>query len=764
MPWPQSRDYNEAVQNPSFSFEDADLRTAEAVTNVLGLPAPRSGNFADVYQLRSPDGRRSWAVKCFTRHIAGLQDRYREISVHLDRARLPFTVAFDYLERGVRIGGEWYPILKMDWIEGQTLNQFCQLNLDSPRVFDSLAALWLKLAQRLRQAQIAHADLQHGNVLLIPAKADNRLAMKLIDYDGMHVPALVGKPSGELGHPAYQHPQRLRENIYSIKVDRFSHLVIYCALRALAINGQDLWKRYDNGDNLLFTAQDFQTPGQSAVLKELWYQADPELHACVGHVILACAQQLGQVPFLDALVNGAKVQPLTVGQESEAAEIVGAEGKRPSAYLDRSPIVHETVELPTLPEILELEPVDSHRDRSGRNSTDVVASTPSASAIQPARGAESKAITPPAPITGPFADPNAPVFPSPEKVSTSVTRPSADPSDAVAHDLKAMTPPNAADRAERFAKSKGIDLDEESTTQFTDTAAQTAQVEKWKSQLPVVPIDYVPSGKVPGETQAFMMLGAVAGVLVGVAGLAAAIGLTFCIYASGMWLVRHVGWLLWVYGGPFSFFAGIFGPCAVGMAIGACINQIGVYGKCRNLPITVICSVVSTLGALIVTWYLYANHVQEGVHEWIDVGGKMSFAYDDFLAMLAFIFAPLVAGTFASEEFARFRYCEDCQIFMNPRDPKTLRLGELKAVVKAIGQGEMQTAGDIIESATGTPSFGALTLYLCPDCAKGCVEVKSAFTCEIPTTAGGTQKTTSIQSWPVASKMLSEAQAKALTR
>ena len=43
---------------------------------------------------------------------------------------------------------------------------------------------------------MAHADLQHGNVILVP-KGD-QLALKLIDYDGMYVPALAGGLSGDV--------------------------------------------------------------------------------------------------------------------------------------------------------------------------------------------------------------------------------------------------------------------------------------------------------------------------------------------------------------------------------------------------------------------------------------------------------------------------------------------------------------------------------------------------------------------------------------
>jgi hypothetical protein len=95
MPWPVSQDYNEAVQSPATSFTDADLRAGEAAANAMGIPQPCSGNFADVYEFRCPAGK--WALKCFTRQVAGLQQRYTAVSSHLQQARLPFGVEFQYL-------------------------------------------------------------------------------------------------------------------------------------------------------------------------------------------------------------------------------------------------------------------------------------------------------------------------------------------------------------------------------------------------------------------------------------------------------------------------------------------------------------------------------------------------------------------------------------------------------------------------------------------------------------------------------------------
>jgi hypothetical protein len=294
-----SQDYNEAVQEPRTHFRDPELRDGRAVTGPLGLPVPRSGSFADVYQFHAAAGPARWAVKCFTRPVAGLRDRYREISAYLRRVKLPFFVEFEYLEEGVRVRSAWYPVVKMQWVEGLHLNDFVRDNLDRPAMLESLARLWVRLGRRLREAGLAHGDLQHGNVLLVPARREAALAVKLIDYDGLFVPALADSPPGEAGHPAYQHPQRLRDRAYGPEIDRFPLLVVATALRCLAAGGRALWDRHDNGDNLLFREADLKAPDGSRLFRELAQLGDPQARALVDRLAAACRLPLGEVPPLD---------------------------------------------------------------------------------------------------------------------------------------------------------------------------------------------------------------------------------------------------------------------------------------------------------------------------------------------------------------------------------------------------------------------------------------------------------------------------------
>ena len=321
---PEGDDFDGPMENLSSAVADPELREGELSRTSSRLPMVWPGNFAFVYRVHCPKTGNTWAVKCFTRAVPDRQARYRQIAAHLHQARLPFTVDFQYLEQGIRVEGNWYPIVKMRWVEGQTLNKFIQNHLDRPGMLRQLLQLWPSLARRLREADMAHADLQHCNVLLVPHGA-GQLALRLVDYDGMYVPGLEGTDSGERGHPAYQHPQRLHEGTYNAEVDRFSHLVIYTAVRCLTSGHKDLWlgSKYNNDDNLLFRQSDLDRPGESELFYRLWESPDPDVRRLVGWLALARHRPLEQAPLLDKIIRDGTVQPLEQAEESAVRELLG---------------------------------------------------------------------------------------------------------------------------------------------------------------------------------------------------------------------------------------------------------------------------------------------------------------------------------------------------------------------------------------------------------------------------------------------------------
>ncbi len=314
MPWPQATDYTSAVQNPGSCFTDPALAGATAEFNpILGIPLSYCGNFAIVFKLVAPSGE-AWAVKCFIREVTDHQTRYAHISRHLEQSRKRFAVQFDYQEHGILIGGVPHPLVKMAWVEGHTLNEFLRDHAGSANTLDQLSQLWLRLAGEMRDAKMAHGDLQHGNVLLVPGKTAGAMVLRLVDYDGMWVPELEGRPPGERGHAHYQHPERLKAGGYSSEIDRFAHLVIYTSLRSLAAGGKALWDRHDNGENLLFREADFARPEKSKLLPQLLALPDANAATLAGHLICASQSPLARVPLLTDIVDASGVQPLTNDQ------------------------------------------------------------------------------------------------------------------------------------------------------------------------------------------------------------------------------------------------------------------------------------------------------------------------------------------------------------------------------------------------------------------------------------------------------------------
>ncbi|MHC5058427.1 MAG: protein kinase family protein, partial [Planctomycetota bacterium] len=290
MPWPTPQDYNEAMQTPKSVFTDAGLRRASPETTKLGLPKAITGNFASVYRLT--EGRKEWAVRCFHRQYADRRGRYARISETLAKAKLPQMVPFEYIDEGIRIRGQWHPILKMEWIRGPLLNAYVAENLSRPKVIKTLARTWRSMCAALRSNGVAHGDLQHGNIIIVKGQ------IRLVDYDGMFVEAMAGMRSNETGHPNYQHPLRAGVH-FGPYIDNFSAWVIYVSLVALA-DDPSLWEQTTRGDEaLLFKKKDFEFPSQSRVFKLLSISANPKVRDLVARFEDVVRHPVSQTPSLD---------------------------------------------------------------------------------------------------------------------------------------------------------------------------------------------------------------------------------------------------------------------------------------------------------------------------------------------------------------------------------------------------------------------------------------------------------------------------------
>lgn len=321
MAWPLASHFSTMMQTPQVAFRDAELKKCTILRNSQGQPKPWAGAFAVVYKATLEDGTHR-AVRVFSSESPERHERYELISQYLSGRTLDSLVHFEYRDAAIRsTDGKWYPMILMDWVDGMTLFQWvdgmCKArNGTALRV---AAEVWQGVARELEETGIAHGDYQQANILVTPQGR-----MKLVDYDCMCVPALVGRRNLEIGVEPYQHPSRDGATKLDLHIDRFSALMIYLALRALAAD-VDLWEKYvllSDYDKLMFRKEDIQNPNESSLVKDLMASKDSEVQEFTSLLLRCAVLPMTQIPTLWMATSPVRrVEPLLkTKQWKEAVE------------------------------------------------------------------------------------------------------------------------------------------------------------------------------------------------------------------------------------------------------------------------------------------------------------------------------------------------------------------------------------------------------------------------------------------------------------
>ena len=264
MNYPSISDYIEALRDAEDSL--SELKDLRLVYDDQGHPIMSSGNFAVVFKMQAPTGEYH-ALKCFLRDQEERSERYRLIAEELQYVQSTYLVKFRYLESELFVdvpntGGEEYPVLLMDWVDGIPLDRYLKTIINNGYEKDLLAYRFSLLARWLVTQPFAHGDLKPDNICV---RDDGSLV--LLDYDGMYVPALSGRKPLEQGSPHYRHP--LRSTLpFDEHIDDYSLSLILLSLRAIAFD-ETLYARYSSSEYLLLSEQDQLNPYTSPVFKEL---------------------------------------------------------------------------------------------------------------------------------------------------------------------------------------------------------------------------------------------------------------------------------------------------------------------------------------------------------------------------------------------------------------------------------------------------------------------------------------------------------------
>ena len=295
MNYPLISEYVEAIKAAEDNFDQ--LKHLRPVLDDDGMPVMSGGNFAVVFKMKDEQTGKLHAVKCFLKEQEGRAEAYRQIAEELEYVSSTFLTPIKYLDKELFVDSansedSEFPVLLMDWVEGQTLDKYIREHIDDQYELSLLAYQFSRLAMWLMPQPFAHGDLKPDNILV---KEDGTLV--LVDYDGMYVPAMKGQKARELGSPDFRHPGRTEE-VFDDHIDDFSLASILLSLKAIALQ-PDLLEEYGASDRLLFSEKDYRNLSESSALGALQpLMQDAELASLYSLYILALSQNnLSQVSF-----------------------------------------------------------------------------------------------------------------------------------------------------------------------------------------------------------------------------------------------------------------------------------------------------------------------------------------------------------------------------------------------------------------------------------------------------------------------------------
>ena len=264
MQYPLISEYVRAIQDASSNLDK--LAHLVPVLDDHGEPYRSSGAFAVVFKMQDKSSGKYYALKCFTEEQEGRADAYRQIADELDLLDSPYITSVKYMEKELFVDSQCeeneFPVLLMDWVEGETMETYISSNYCNQYAMSMLCYRFGKMAAWLRTQSFAHGDIKPDNIIVRP---DGSLT--LVDYDGMYVPSMKGSQSPTIGTRDFSHPLRTVDD-FDETIDDFSLASIALSLKAISMKST-LLDIYGASDRLLYSENDYRNPSNSKVISAL---------------------------------------------------------------------------------------------------------------------------------------------------------------------------------------------------------------------------------------------------------------------------------------------------------------------------------------------------------------------------------------------------------------------------------------------------------------------------------------------------------------
>lgn len=287
MQYPLISEYLAAIRDAHDNLDK--LSHLVPVLDKYGEPYRSSGAFAVVFKMKDEQTGKCYALKCFTEEQEGRAEAYRQIAEELEFVDSPYITSVKYLEKELFVDSncedEEFPVLLMDWIEGETMEAYVAANYTDTHAMSILCYRFCKMAAWLRSQSFAHGDIKPDNIMVRP---DGTLT--LVDYDGMFVPAMKGQKSPTVGTKDFSHPLRTIDD-FDETIDDFALASIALSLKAISLN-PSLLDEYGASDRLLFSAADYIDLSKSNTFTALQgLLADEEARTLLSMFLLASAKK-----------------------------------------------------------------------------------------------------------------------------------------------------------------------------------------------------------------------------------------------------------------------------------------------------------------------------------------------------------------------------------------------------------------------------------------------------------------------------------------
>ena len=264
MQYPLISEYVRAIQDASNNLDK--LAHLVPVLDDHGEPYRSSGAFAVVFKMKDEQTGKYYALKCFTEEQKGRAESYRQIADELEFVDSPYLTSVKYLEKEIFVDSsceeDEFPVLLMDWIDGETMENYIAENYQDNYAMAMLCYRFCKMAAWLRSQPFAHGDIKPDNIMVRPGGS-----LTLIDYDGMFVPAMKGQKSPTIGTKDFSHPLRTVDD-FNETIDDFALASIALSLKAISLR-PSLLDEYGGADRLLFSVEDYRDLSNSNVFVSL---------------------------------------------------------------------------------------------------------------------------------------------------------------------------------------------------------------------------------------------------------------------------------------------------------------------------------------------------------------------------------------------------------------------------------------------------------------------------------------------------------------